>query len=158
MTDRTAEYISRAGYERLSAELEQLRHVERPKVVDEVSAAAAQGDRSENAEYIYGKKRLREIDRRTRWLEKRLDALTPMDVDAPRTTDRCYFGAWVTVEDEDGKRTTYHVVGAIEADAKRGLVSWQTPIAQALWGLRVGDGVTLPRGEGEIVAIVYDPA
>ncbi len=67
-------------------------------------------------------------------------------------------GARVTVEDEDGKRTTYHVVGAIEADAKRGLVSWQTPIAQALWGLRVGDGVTLPRGEGEIVAIVYDPA
>lgn len=67
-------------------------------------------------------------------------------------------GARVTVEDENGKRTTYHVVGAIEADAKRGLVSWQTPIAQALWGLRVGDGVTLPRLEGEIVAIVYDPA
>ncbi|MGE0401153.1 MAG: GreA/GreB family elongation factor [Kofleriaceae bacterium] len=67
-------------------------------------------------------------------------------------------GARVTVEDEDGKRTTYHIVGAIEADAKRGLVSWQSPIAQALWGLRVGDGVTLPRSEGEIVAIDYDPA
>jgi transcription elongation GreA/GreB family factor len=65
-------------------------------------------------------------------------------------------GARVTVEDEDGKRTTYHIVGAIEADAKRGLVSWQSPIAQALWGLRVGDGVTLPRAEGEIVAIAYD--
>lgn len=67
-------------------------------------------------------------------------------------------GARVTVEDEDGKRATYHVVGAIEADARRGLVSWQSPIAQALWGLRVGDGVTLPRGEGEIVAIAYDAA
>ena len=76
----------------------------------------------------------------------------------PPDPDTVGVGARVTIEDEDGKRTTYHVVGAIEADAKRGLVSWQSPIAQALWGLRVGDGVTLPRGDGEIVAIAYDPA
>nr|MBA2320219.1 transcription elongation factor GreB [Deltaproteobacteria bacterium] len=96
-------YITPRGLERIRRELEWLERDERPKVVAEVSYAASLGDRSENAEYIYGKKRLREIDRRTRWLEKRLDALDVVDADAPRTSGKVHFGAWVSVADEEGE-------------------------------------------------------
>jgi transcription elongation factor GreB len=143
------EYISRQGHARIVAELNRLRSVERPRVVDEVAAAAAQGDRSENAEYIYGKKRLREIDRRTRFLEKRLDALDPVDVDAPRSSDRCFFGAWVTVEDEDGELQTLRILGPDETDADQGHISYLSPMGRALLGKSIGDSflVRSPGGE-----------
>src|SRR4051794_6781230 len=104
-------YLTRTGAERLHRELLKLLNVERPKVTAEVSAAAAQGDRSENAEYIYGKKRLREIDRRIRFLQGRLDTATIVDPKEQTDVGRVYFGATVTLEDEDGQETTYQLVG-----------------------------------------------
>src|SRR6478735_9657885 len=108
-------YITRAGAERLHAELLRLLNEERPRVTAEVSAAAAQGDRSENAEYIYGKKKLREIDRRIRFLERRLDSVTVVEP-TKEQLDKIYFGAWFTLEDEDGKESTYRIVGTDEID------------------------------------------
>ena len=148
-------YITRAGAERLHAELRQLLKVERPRVTAEVSAAAAQGDRSENAEYIYGKKRLREIDRRLHYLQRRLDTSTVVD---PREqTDRAsvYFGATLVLEDEDGKRTTYQLVGADETDARGGRISVESPVGRALLGKRLGASVTVmrPRGEVEVTIV-----
>jgi transcription elongation factor GreB len=134
--------------------------VERPRVVNEVSEAAAQGDRSENAEYIYGKKRLREIDRRIRFLTKRLD-----DAVVVRQTEEVqkgvvFFGATVEVEDEDGKRSRYTLVGVDEADPGAGRLSWQSPIGRALLKKRLGDVVTVQRPRGEIdleiVSIEYE--
>ncbi|MCC6647822.1 MAG: transcription elongation factor GreB [Polyangiaceae bacterium] len=147
-------YISRAGHARLTAELSHLRHVERPKIVEEVAAAAAQGDRSENAEYIYGKKRMREIDRRMRFLDRRLDALVPMDVDAPRDTDKAYFGAWVTVEDEVGAPRTVRILGPDEVDPDAGAISYQSPLGRALLGKRPGDELTVRSPGGERVVYV----
>src|SRR6476646_1481343 len=109
-------YITRAGAERLHKELLRLLNEERPKVTAEVSAAAAQGDRSENAEYIYGKKRLREIDRRIRFLQRRLDNATIVTPSEQTDQSRVYFGATVTLEDEDGAKTTYQIVGSDEID------------------------------------------
>ena len=152
-------YITRAGAERLHAELIRLLHVERPRVTAEVSAAAAQGDRSENAEYTYGKKRLREIDRRLRFLQRRLDTVTVVDPSEQQERDRVFFGATVTLEDEDGRRSTYQVVGPDEIDAKGGRVSVDSPVGRALIGKGRGDTVTVlrPRGETdlEIVDIRY---
>jgi transcription elongation factor GreB len=150
------EYISRQGHARIVAELHRLRSVERPRVVDEVAAAAAQGDRSENAEYIYGKKRLREIDRRVRFLEKRLDVLDPVDVDVPRSSDRCFFGAWVTVEDEDGGLQTLRILGPDETDADRGYISYLSPMGRALLGKSVGDSFLVRSPGGERSYIVAD--
>jgi transcription elongation factor GreB len=152
-------YVTRAGHERLSAELERLWHVERPRVTEEVSAAAAQGDRSENAEYIYGKKKLREIDRRVRFLRKRLEVLVVVEPSREQE-GRVYFGARVSIEDEDGKRSTYRIVGPDEIDLKAGDISIEAPLARALLGHAVGDEVIVdrPRGRSEvvIVAIAYD--
>jgi len=106
-------YITADGASKLRAELEQLWTVERPRVTQEVADAAAQGDRSENAEYIYGKRRLREIDRRVRFLSKRLDALTVV-TESPSDASRVFFGAWVTLEDEEGEQVTYRIVGPDE--------------------------------------------
>src|SRR5690242_21132012 len=114
-------YITPDGAKRLRSELEQLWTVERPRVTQEVADAAAQGDRSENAEYIYGKRRLREIDRRVRFLSKRLDDLTVVS-EAPTDASRVFFGAWVTLEDEDGKRVKYRIVGPDESDADKGWI------------------------------------
>jgi transcription elongation factor GreB len=143
----------------LAAELTRLRTVERPKVVDEVAAAAAQGDRSENAEYIYGKKRLREIDRRARWLEKRLEALEAVDVDRPRAESRCFFGAWVRVEADDGKAATYRIVGEDEIDGALGYISYRSPLGRALLGKRPGEAceVQTPSGprEFEVLGVSY---
>ncbi|MBI5537570.1 MAG: transcription elongation factor GreB [Deltaproteobacteria bacterium] len=141
-------YITPEGHKRLLQEMDHLWKVERPKVTSEVAAAAAQGDRSENAEYIYGKKRLREIDRRLRFLARRLDNLI---VVAPSQgqADRIFFGAWVTVEDEDGKRSTYRIVGTDEFDVTAGLISAESPLAKALLGKRVGDSVTVSRPKGD---------
>ncbi|PRQ09728.1 transcription elongation factor GreB [Enhygromyxa salina] len=150
--------ITPAGYAVLRAELEHLWKVERPQVTQEVTAAAAQGDRSENAEYQYGKRRLREIDRRVRWLNKRLAALEI--VRASPTDGKIYFGAHVTVEDEDGEHNTWQLVGSDEWDVKLGKISVVSPIGLALLGKRVDDEVTVRRPKGDleltIVAIRYD--
>ncbi len=141
-------YLTPEGAKKLTKELDQLVRVERPKVVQEVADAAAQGDRSENAEYIYGKKRLREIDRRIRFLTKRLDSA---EVVAPgQHHDVVRFGARVEVEDEDGRRKAYVLVGPDEADPGGGKISFKSPLGRALMKRRVGDVVTVQRPAGEV--------
>ncbi len=151
-------YITPEGAKRLQEELASLRSRERPKIVQEVADAAAQGDRSENAEYIYGKKRLREIDRRMAFLTKRLVAavlVTP----GSQGRDRVFFGATVELEDEDGKATRYQIVGEDETDPKTGRISWRSPIGRALLKRAEGDTVTVRRPSGEteltVVSIRY---
>jgi transcription elongation factor GreB len=152
-------YITPDGARKLRAELEQLWIVERPRVTQEVSDAAAQGDRSENAEYIYGKRRLREIDRRVRFLSKRLDDLTVV-TEPPTDPRRVFFGAHVTIEDDAGDQRTYRIVGGDESDVDKGWISIDSPVARACLGKRCDDTVTVraPRGEIEytILAIRYD--
>ena len=152
-------YITPAGHKRLNDELSRLWKVDRPKLVDTIAWAASNGDRSENGDYIYGKKKLREIDRRIRFLGKRLDAAVVVD-NAGKEHERVYFGATVTVAGENGDTRTVSIVGVDELDPARGRVSWISPIATALLKGSVGDVVTLrtPRGteELEIVDIRYD--
>lgn len=147
----TKNYITPGGAARLKDELHRLLHVERPEVVRVVSWAASNGDRSENGDYIYGKRRLREIDRRIRFLTKRLDNAEVVDP-AAQKSDRVLFGATVTVADEDGVRKKFVIVGVDEIDAARGHVSWLSPVARALLNSRLGEVVTLqtPRGEQEL--------
>jgi transcription elongation factor GreB len=149
MTDGRAFYITREGARRLQEELARLLTRDRAKIVQEVADAAAQGDRSENAEYIYGKKKLREIDRRIHWLTKRLESVTVVD---PRAEgpDVAYFGAFVDVEDEDGGRATYRIVGEDEIDLEQRHISWRSPIGRALLRRRAGDSVVLTRPNGAI--------
>src|SRR5262249_50063568 len=129
------QYVTRAGAERLHQELKNLLNVERPKVTHEVSVAAAQGDRSENAEYIYGKKRLREIDRRLHFLQKRLSSLTVVDPKEQKDLGRVFFGATVTLlNEEDGVKSTFQIVGPDETDTKGGRISVESPIGRALLG------------------------
>ncbi len=142
-------YLTKEGYDRFSKEHDQLWNVERRKVVAEVQAAAAQGDRSENAEYIYGKKRLREIDRRLEYLEKLLREAVVVSPAADRPTDRAFFGAFVTVEDEEGSRSTYQLVGPDEVDASRGRISIESPLGKALLGKRPFDVVLVRRPKGD---------
>jgi transcription elongation factor GreB len=149
-------YLTRQGAERMHRELVHLLNTERPKVTAEVSAAAAQGDRSENAEYIYGKKRLREIDRRLRFLTKRLDTATIVTPAEQSDRARVYFGATVTLEDEDGARTTYQIVGSDEIDAAGGRISVESPIGRALLRKGVGDSVEVHRPRGDIELTVVD--
>lgn len=153
-------YLTPQGYRRLRQELMTLLDEERPKIVEVVSWAAKNGDRSENGDYLYGKKRLREIDRRIRFLGKRLDSAVVVD-NAGKTHEQVFFGATVTVLDEDGNERTVSIVGVDELDPARGRVSWISPIATALLKASVGDVVTLrtPRGteELEVVDIRYDP-
>ena len=126
-----SQFITPAGAARLKQELDELWKVERPRVTQAVSEAAAQGDRSENAEYTYGKKRLREIDRRVRFLRKRLDGMTVVDK-APADRKRVYFGAGVTLEDEEGKQLRHRIVGPDEFDMAEGYISMDAPLARAL--------------------------
>ncbi len=142
-------YITREGAKKLQDELGMLRKKERPKVVQEVSDAAAQGDRSENAEYIYGKKRLREIDRRMRFLTKRLEAVEIVEP-KPHPSGKIFFGAIVGVEDEDGKRIEYRIVGEDEIDTTQKHISWRSPLGRLLLKKEEGDTVTLRRPNGEI--------
>ncbi len=142
-------YITPDGAKKLRSELEQLWTKERPRVTQEVADAAAQGDRSENAEYIYGKRRLREIDRRVRFLSKRLDALTVVS-EAPNDASRVFFGAWVTLEDDEGEEVTYRIVGPDESDVELGWISMDAPVALALLGKRDGQDVTVKRPKGNI--------
>lgn len=156
-------YISVEGAEQLQRELKHLLTVERPKVTGEVSVAAAQGDRSENAEYIYGKRRLREIDRRIRFLTRRIERATVVDTRAPADVHRVYFGATVGLEEaEEGTRKFWTLVGPDETDATRGRISIDGPLARAVLGRRVGDTVTVRRPAGElevtIVSITYPSA
>src|SRR5215813_11664182 len=120
-------YITPLGYRKLSEEAHKLRMVDRPRVVDEVAHAASLGDRSENAEYIYGKKKLREIDRRLEWLGKRLDAAVVVDPKEKRGQDKVFFSATVDIEDDDGEPKTYQLVGEDETDAGEGRISWRSP-------------------------------
>jgi transcription elongation factor GreB len=143
------EYITDEGYRRLREELDHLFRVERPRVVKGVADAAAEGDRSENAEYIYGKKKLREIDKRIEFLTKRVDVLTVVTEYPKAGTDKIFFGAFVELEDDDGKLLTYRIVGADESDAERGYISMESPVARALLGKRVGDNVSVMRPKGE---------
>jgi transcription elongation factor GreB len=124
--------------------------VERPRIVTEVADAAAQGDRSENAEYIYGKKRLREIDRRIRFITKRLDGAVVVRQEEAGARDDVRFGALVEVVDENGKVGSYRIVGPDEADPSQGRVSFQSPLGRSLMKKRVGDVVTVQRPAGEI--------
>ena len=131
------DYISRAGFDRLTGELDGLLRVERPKVVGTVAAAAAEGDRSENAEYIYGKKRLRQIDKRIEFLSKHIDTLEVCE--PPRDLTRVRFLSWVKLEDQDGNLRAYRLVGADESSASEGLISWKSPVGRALMGKGVDD-------------------
>jgi transcription elongation factor GreB len=142
-------YITKPGAKRLQEELSALLWKERPRVVQEVADAAAQGDRSENAEYIYGKKRLREIDRRIHFLTRRLDAAV---VVAPRSADtrRIFFGAIVDVQDEEGRNARYQIVGEDEIALDAGRISWKSPLGRALLNKQEGDAVMLRRPNGEI--------
>ena len=142
-------YITPEGARKLSEELGHLRSKERPRVVTEVSDAAAQGDRSENAEYIYGKKRLREIDRRMRYLTKRLESAVVVDPKIQRG-DRVFFGAVVEVEDEEGEVRVYRIVGEDEIDSDGGRISWRSPIGRALLGKTTGDVILVRRPAGEV--------
>ena len=137
-------YITTRGAVRLHAEAEQLWSVERPKVTRAVTEAAAQGDRSENAEYIYGKKRLREIDRRVRFLAKRIDDLVVVQLPSGQR-GKVFFGAWVTLEDEQGQRLRYRLVGPDEFDVSSGLISVDSPVGRALLGREVGEEVLVEK-------------
>ena len=141
--------MTAAGFRTLSREYEELMNVERPKVVAGVANAAAEGDRSENAEYIYGKKRLREIDKRLQYLGKLLKDVEVVDPSTLRG-DKVCFGATVVIEDDDGKRAKWTIVGEGEADTRQGTISWQSPMARALLGKKVGEVVTVDRPAGEI--------
>jgi transcription elongation factor GreB len=140
-------YITPEGFRRLAEEHERIWSVERPRVVAEVEAAAALGDRSENAEYLYGKRKLRELDRRLRFLSEKMDALTVFAPE-PHPGGRAFFGAWVTVEHEDGDERTYRLVGPDEFDVARGLISVEAPLGRALLGRREGDVVLVQRPAG----------
>jgi len=152
---RGASYVTPEGFETLQRELDWLWREERRRVTAEVAAAAAQGDRSENAEYIYGKKRLREIDRRIRYLSKRLDELTVVR-EAPPRRDRVYFGARVTLEDEAGEERRYRLVGPDEFDVERGLISIESPLGRALLGRQAGDEIELRRPRGTVRYVLLE--
>ncbi|RVU45611.1 transcription elongation factor GreB [Rubrivivax rivuli] len=155
----TRNYITPAGYQRLRTELMTLLDVERPKVVETVSWAAKNGDRSENGDYLYGKKRLREIDRRIRFLTKRLDIAEVADPSAHHGSDQVFFGATVTYATASGEERTVTIKGIDEADSLQGEVSWIAPIARALLKAREGDEVTLVTPVGvekiEVVEVRY---
>ena len=154
-----SQFITPAGAERLKRELDELWRVERPRVTQAVSEAAAQGDRSENAEYTYGKRRLREIDRRVRFLRKRLDGMTVVDK-PPADRRRVFFGAWVTLEDDAGREYRHRIVGPDEFDMAEGYISMDAPLARALLRKALDDELTveLPGGARSftIVAIHYE--
>ena len=155
----TINYITPVGHGRLKDELEELVKRERPKVVEVVAWAASNGDRSENGDYIYGKRRLREIDRRIRFLTKRLDIAQVVDPAARQKTDQVFFGATVTVCDDQGEESTYAIVGVDETDVARGRISWISPLARALTKAREGDRVRFQSPSGwreiDIVEVRY---
>lgn len=140
---KSSPYITAEGHARLKAEFDDIWRVRRPEVVKALTAAAAEGDRSENAEYIYRKKELRELDARLKYLTLRLDDLKVVER-SPADVTRVYFGAWVDVVDDDNANKTYRIVGSDETDAARGYISVDSPVARALLGKKLGDVVTVP--------------
>jgi transcription elongation factor GreB len=158
---KSSPYITTAGHARLKGEFEELWRVRRPEVVKALSAAAAEGDRSENAEYIYRKKELREIDARLKYLTTRLEEVKVVD-QPPADPRRVFFGAWIEVADQDDARHVYRIVGADENDSAKGLISVDAPVARALLGRAAGEvvEVRLPGGEAEleILRVWYDAA
>ena len=154
----SSKYITPEGARKLKDELDFLVTVERPRVTQQVADAAALGDRSENAEYIYGKRRLREIDRRLEFLAKRIEKLVVVS-DPPGDRRRVAFGAWVRLEDDDGEEVEYRIVGPDEFDPKARLISVDSPVARALLGKREGDEVTVHRPKGDatytVVSVRY---
>lgn len=151
-------YITPRGLQKLKDELKKLLHEERPLVVKTVTWAASLGDRSENADYQYGKRRLREIDRRIHFLQKRIEAAHVVDP-LQQNSEQIKFAATVILEDEEGQRVTYQIVGQDETDPVSGRISWDSPVAKALMNRRVGDLVTVQRPKGdiefEVVGIQY---
>jgi transcription elongation factor GreB len=154
-----SKYITPEGGRRLREELERLWREERPQVTQAVAAAAAQGDRSENAEYTYGKRRLREIDRRVRFLRQRLEGMVVVER-PPADAGRVFFGAWVLLEGEDGARARYRIVGPDEFDMAEGYISMDSPLGRALLRKRLDEEVTVEAPGGErvysIVSIEYE--
>lgn len=157
--EKSSPYITPQGHKRLSEELEYLWRTRRPAVVAALSEAAAEGDRSENAEYIYRKKELREIDRRVRYLSKRVEELK-IASGQPDDPGRVFFGAWITVMDDEAREQRYRIVGPDEIDAKQRLISIDSPLARALLGKSVDDCIEVPLPRGtvslEIVGIDYE--
>lgn len=163
MSDKVKNYITPGGYRRMQEQLARLWKVERPPIVTAVAWAAGNGDRSENGDYIYGKKRLREIDRRIRFLVRRLDRSEVVDPEARRDGDsgsQVFFGATVTVADARGTERTVSIVGVDEIDANRGYISWISPMARSLLKARAGDTVTLRTPAGvedlDVLSVRYD--
>ena len=158
MADPRPRFITPGGYARLKSEYDELFGLERPKLVETISWAAANGDRSENGDYIYGRKRLREIDRRLGYLAKAMKAAKVVDPSS-QSTDQVRFGATVELADEDDNRRTLTIVGDDEADASSGRIGWSAPLARALVGAKAGDErvVRLPAGEKsyEVLSIRY---
>lgn len=152
-----SQYATPEGARRLREELDTLWSVERPAVTRAVAEAAAQGDRSENAEYIYGKRRLREIDRRVRYLRGRLDGMKIVS-EPPTDRGRVFFGAWVTIEEASGARRRHRIVGPDEFDREPGYISMDSPLGRALLGKRIGDTieVVLPAGRLRITVTAID--
>lgn len=148
-------YITREGYRRFEEEADRLWNVERPKMAKAVQVAAAEGDRSENAEYQYSKRRLAAIDRRLRFLAKRLEALTIVD-EKPPEDGRVYFGSWVTIEDQEGNEQTYRVVGPDEIDARAKWISMDSPVGRALLSRQVGDEIEVRTPKGTITAEIIE--
>ncbi len=147
--------MTREGYQKIAEEHRQLLEEERPRIVDNMARAAAEGDRSENAEYIYSRKRMREIDKRLRYLTGLLKDVQIID---PRNirSDRVSFGATVKIEDETGKVKEWTIVGVGEAEAEQGTISWKSPLARSLWGRKVGDVITVHRPMGPIDIEIND--
>lgn len=150
---RGSTYITAEGYKTLKDELTQLWKIERPQVTQVVHEAAKNGDRSENGDYIYGKRRLREIDSRVRFLTKRLEALTVVDR-LPDDHSKIFFGAWVTLEDEEGNEKTYRIVGPDEFNITQQKLSMDSPLAKALLGKRLDDEIVLRKPDGEEVLYI----
>lgn len=152
-------YITPQGLDKLKQEQSELFHNERPRIVETVTWAASNGDRSENADYLYGKKRLREIDSRLRFLKKRIEAAVVVD---PKQIKghKVVFGAWVTICDQQGEESCYQIVGEDEFDLKNNRISWQSPMAKALLGKEVGDLIRVNKPSGisefELTAIHFD--
>lgn len=158
MSEQTI-YLTPTGHQRLQNELYQLVHKERPEIVQIVNWAASNGDRSENGDYLYGKRRMREIDRRIRFLTKRLENATVIDPEAREATDQIFFAATVTIERADGKEQVVKIVGEDEIDINQHKISWKSPLAKALIKAREGDTVFLhtPNGQEpiDILAVKY---
>jgi transcription elongation factor GreB len=162
MADSPPRFITPEGFARISAEYDELFGAERPRLVETIAWAAANGDRSENGDYIYGRKRLRELDRRLSHLSRIMKAAKVVDPSAQPSRGEVRFGATVELADEDDERRTITIVGDDEADAGRGLVGWSAPLARALIGAKAGDEriVRLPAGEKsyEVIRISYPEA